>query len=298
MLNPFVLRIKLSENNLILNETMISSMEFTEMFINSIINKFNTRFNDFYSVNEFANRTKLIEMINLVKNDLDRFILVMYAFYIYDEVKLLTKQKFVYDCFHFNVIDAGEYLRFTYENIKTSFVPSADVTLALMTYFDKNYCKEKESIKFDNKNKDLDKLAKILLFRQNLKNINYVQNGRFLELTASNLKIKLGLYGTIEHPSWIIISVEGFNEKVLKMIKTNFNDKLNNLIDFMSYYKLKVKAREIYNQLTNKTGDLLKFTGKYKNNLIRGELTNENKLNIFVRNQTEEYKINSLKDLK
>ncbi|ORD97676.1 hypothetical protein HERIO_461 [Hepatospora eriocheir] len=82
------------------------------------------------------------------------------------------------------------------------------------------------------------------------------------------------------------------------MIKTNFNDKLNNLIDFMSYYKLKVKAREIYNQLTNKTGDLLKFTGKYKNNLIRGELTNENKLNIFVRNQTEEYKINSLKDLK
>ncbi len=302
-----ILRFKLPKLDYIPNETLISSDEFMEKFINNFKNDLNMNFGNCSSINEHANRIKFIEYTKKAIDDVSKLYLILLSFYVYDDVKNIMKISTTFNFYHRNLIEIADYIAGAFQNMKSSFIPSPDFTFAIKDYFDNGYVKneifeEKQEEEFISveEGKEVERLVKIFLFKEDIdqKVVKYFIKLNILEMESKNLKITLKLTGeNINNVYWSIVKVDGMDKKTEDIFSKLFDGNFGKLLEFIYFFEDRIKAKETYERLERKTGIYSSsyFSGYFNGYKIIGKF--EKRLYLYYILDKKEVEIESLDDI-
>lgn len=284
-----MLRIRLKVDSENSNGKLIPLGSFFHEYFNGLFEEIHAVLADYRSVQEHANRNKIIEFVGEKQNDLSLLYMVVEGAFLekYLWKKWLKKKK--YEECSSQLVDVADFVAGMYERMKYSFVPRYDFVLALQARI------EPEKLLMPSLNREheeaaaiselafaeITRLMTLYLVKEDIKEYEIKQG--ILQLKFEFFTFYLVLCGEYSAPEWRILRIESILLEKTKMYKlerqiiSKLQPNIKEIQNFNTFYEHRRLALEIW-EITNRNveGFFMNFKGQVNDAYISGCFKNGN----------------------
>lgn len=283
-----MLRVRIKTKEKVSEQHKITLKQFFIEYSNAFFHDLNNILSDYHSIQEHTCRNKIIEFSSRKLKDLH--LLQIFAKGAFLQKALQLKTFMGDDCASssMRIVEMADFLALLFENMKTSFIPRPNFSLALQTYIDhkkliplnqlhQNLTSMPESSPTDSSPggispDDFDiihRMMRIYLIKENISDFEIEKGVLFIK--SGFFTFELALCGNFLNPQWQLYNVQSvvnsklIEDQILKRINT-----IPQIVRFTRFYENRKNAVSIFNLLDKKTGFYQNFTGTIANIEVHG----------------------------
>lgn len=256
--------------------------DFFKLYFRNLYNELNSLLSDYHSIQEHSNRGKIIEFASKKQKDLELLQVFVTGSFLNSKLNLLRFKSEDAVRNSAKIVEMAEFLAILYQNMKSSFIPSPNIELALQMQIDifkllpansKPILNEIEDSDFE----EIHRLMKIYILKENIK--NYTIDKGILTIKSDFFDFELALCGDILNPSWHLLKVRSFlnNKKVEDQLQKRLPT-IERIVSFIEFFEMKKRVSDVYNILEHRSGFYQNFTGSKNGFDVHGQLIG----NIFI----------------
>lgn len=231
--------------------------EFLTQYFNKFYSDLNDTVSGYRSVQEHANRDKIIQFVSGKIPDFDLLRLLIRGAFLLRDFDLLHLKQTDIEEQSARISEISNFIADIEKNMRMSFVPVPNINHALQTYLNPNTllirqvdgCLEFPNDKNNNQNnilstfdppsinfKEMNRIMKIYLLREDVENYT-VSDGVFY-ISSKQFNCELVLCGLYSNPVWKIIKVNStINSRALESaVMRRMDGSLKKLLQFLAYH--------------------------------------------------------------
>lgn len=278
-----MLRIRIKTKEKASEQYKITLRQFFIEYFNAFFCDLNNILADYHSIQEHACRNKIIEFSFKKLKDLHLLQILVKGAFLQRNLQLNTFIGDDYMSSSIRIVEMADFLALLFENMKTSFIPMPNFSLALQAYIDykkllptqqlhPNIACTSNLLPTEMSSEDFNiihRMMKIYLIKEDIPDFE-IKNG-ILFIKSEFFTFELALCGDFFNPQWQLYNVQSrLNSKLIENQILKRVNAIPVIVKFIRFYENRKNVVGIFNKTDNRTGFYQNFTGTIANAEIHG----------------------------